>query len=98
MPYHHLEVIQSKTEQLCPRVELLPENSLPAALALVASKVGLNESVFRLYFDIQTGHLTPQERQWTLDAVLLALGNEDVSGRIEAAREAARARARAEAE
>lgn len=98
VPDYHLQKIQaSDPERFCPRVELLPENQTAARLALAAAKVGPGEPIFRLFFDVETGDLSADERRGVLSDVLIALGDEGIVGRIEAAREAALARARAEA-
>lgn len=76
--------------QLCPRVELLPENELPAELALSAVKIGADHALWGRLFDLHTDGWEKEARLDLLYRVLNAAGNADVVARVKAQREAER--------
>lgn len=75
--------------QLCPRVDLLPENEVPAELAWFASKLGGDHPLFGMLFNLHTSDASKEDRLDLFFRVVDAVSDPGISGRIKAARERA---------
>jgi len=91
--YASLAVLQAETkgEQLCPRVELLPENEGAAALALLAIRTGSESALWVKTFDLFNADLDSQAALDVLYRVLNAVSDEGVAGRLQRERDRQRA-------
>lgn len=75
--------------QACPRVDLAPENEVPAELAWFASKLGADHQLFEMLFALHASEASREERLDLFYRVVDAVSDPGISGRIKAARERA---------
>jgi len=80
--------LQSKG-QICPRVDLREDNEVPAQLAWFAAKLGGDHPLWHKLFDLHTSEMDPESRLNLFYAVIGAVSDPGISGRIKAARERA---------
>lgn len=75
--------------RLCPRVELRDDNEVPAQLSWFAAKLGGDHPLWHKLFDLHSEQLDQQSRLNLFFAVIEAVSDEGIAGRIRAARERA---------
>lgn len=75
--------------QLCPRIELREDNEVPAQLAWFAAKLGGEHPLWHKLYDLQSASLDEDAKLRLFFAVIDAVSDPGIAGRIKAARERA---------
>jgi hypothetical protein len=79
--------MQESSGRICPRVDLAPENEVPAELALAAVRLGADHPLWGRLFDIHADGLDREDKSALLYRVMGGAGHPDVVARMKRLRD-----------